>query len=473
MAVRPFPRYFVARGDAAEPARAVDPVSSIHALDSFFVGGRHVSEREYVVTVDQSGDLNLLPGENKSEFPGELQSELSYSDMIGSGGRLLDAIEFYIFNVQLLEQPGNAPGLNDPVYLYGTLYGPFPSETTLQPAGLDGQLTVTRGDLLEGLIQSAKHPFGYSPDAGVSGRSLHITLAGDREEEIARGAGIVMAYPMLPGDMVQTNPANELVVTQMLYDVLSALRADMIAEKVSSPLCKMTLPVPNRMLVEEQLKQRGYTIEGNTAVIKTTVTQGFQGFLASAFGSIMKDRLDLPPEGTLNEFLEIAERALKAFRGWPPKRIWALQQRIVPATADIRMRAARHTAPAEPPRVVKTPAAPPPVQQAHNHSVSKPRNAAGPMATWMKDFVDAHQKPGAPEPRITSYAEQAKAAAKLAANNPVRKSTEQSAPSKKKAEWMNDFEAPVTTKKDTGAKKEREKESSAPQSKPDWMKDFE
>lgn len=471
MAARPFPRYFVARGDAAEPARAIDPVQSIHALDSFFVGGRHVSEREYVVTVDQAGDLNLLPGENKSVFPGELQSELSYSDMIGSGGRLLDAIEFYIFNVQLLEQPGNAPGLNDPVYLYGTLYGPFPSDSSLQPAGLDGQLTVTRGDLLEGLIQSAKHPFGYSPDAGVSGRSLHITLAGDREEEIARGAGIVMAYPMLPGDMVQSNPANELVVTQMLFDVLSALRADMIAEKVSSPLCKMTLPVPNRMLLEEQLKLRGYTIEGNTAIIKTTVTQGFQGFLASAFGSIMKDRLELPTEGTLNEFLEIAEKALKAFRGWPPKRIWALQQRIVPATADIRMRAARHTAPAEPLRVVRTPAAPPPVQQVHNHSVSKPRNADGAMATWMKDFVDAHKKPGAPEPRLSSYAQPGGATSKPAAK-PASQSSSGPKP-KVKAEWMKDFEAPVTTRKDTVPKKEREKESSAPQSKPDWMKDFE
>lgn len=474
MAARPFPRYFVARGDAPEPVRAVDPVSSIHALDSFFVGGRHVSEREYVVTVDQGGDLNLLPGENKSIFPAELQSELSYSDMIGSGGRLLDSIEFYIFNVQLLEQPGNAPGLNDPVYLYGTLYGPFPSDANHhhQPSGLEGQLTVTRGDLLEGLIQSAKHPFGYSPDSGASGRSLNITLAGDREEEIARGAGIVMAYPMLPGDMVQTNPANELVVTQMLYDVLSGLRQDMIAEKVSSPLCKMTLPVPNRMLVEEQLKLRGYTIEGNTAVIKTTVTQGFQGFLASAFGSIMKDKLDLPPEGTLNEFLEIAEKALKTFRGWPPKRIWALQQRIVPATADIRMRAARHTTPAEPPRVVRTPAPPPPVQATHNHSVSKQRNADGPMANWMKDFVDSHKKPGAPEPRLSSYSQPG-----TSGNKPSTKPVSQgsaTAKPKVKAEWMEDFEEPATPKKGKSpVEKERVKESSAPQSKPDWMKDFE
>ena len=467
MAPRPFPRYFVARGnDDAASERLVDPISSIHALDSFFVGGRHVSEREYIVTVDQANELNLLPGEDKSVFANEVQSELTYADMVGSGGRLLDAAEFYLFSVQLLEQPGDTPGLNDPVYLYGTLYGPFPATSSTQPAGLEGQLTVTRGDLLEGLIQALKHPFAVTPegDGGPAMRSLHITLAGDREEEIARGAGIVLAYPLLPGEIIQTNPSNELIVTQMLYDVLSSLKDDMVKEKVNNPLRTMTLPVPNRMLLEEQLKQRGYTIEGNTAVIKTTVTQGFQGFLASAFGSIMKDRLELPPEGTLNEFLQIAERALKSFNGWPPKRIWALQQRVTPASADIRMRAARFSTPSAPPRQVKVPtptAAPPPTQ---THAHGRPRTTSqGQLSTWMKDFVDSHQKPGAPAARLTT-----------ANVVPPARNTPPPPARARKAEWMNDFESPSSTSvpnKLPDKSKEEEKSSPA-QSKPDWMNDF-
>ncbi len=504
MAARPFPRYFVPRSNDGSGRRMSDPISSIHALDNFFVGGRHVSEREWIVTVDQAGELNLIPGEDKSVFSNDVQSELAYSEMVGSGGRVLDVSEFFLFNVQLLEQPGDAPGLNDPVYLYGTLYGPFPSgDASSQPAGMEGQLTVTRGDLLDGFLQARNYPFSISPEGEIGMRNFHIALAGDREEEIDRGIGVILAYPLLPADIIQDNPSNELVVTQMLFDVLSSLKDDMVKEKVANPLRTMTLPVPNRMMVEEQLKQRGYTIEGDTAVIKTTVTQGFQGFLASTFGSIMKDRLELPPQGSLDGFLEIAETALKAFKGWPPKRIWALHNRTAAASADVRMRAARYCpgTVTQQPRAVNVPspsAAPPvvsgnvtsssrtPAQLPRPHDPVRPLSADGPMATWMKDFVDSHQKPGAPAARLTTTG--------------PPPCTPKTPASKPKAEWMNDFGDPVPKKnsdeavtkkhsdsskkvsgssqKNDGPKKDsdsskKEPKGSPAQSKPDWMKDFE
>jgi hypothetical protein len=494
MAARAFPRYFVARGSTAgAPPREVAPISSMHALDSFFVGGHHVKEREWIVTVDQAGELNLYPGEDKSVFSAEVQSEVAYSEMTGSGGRLMDSSEFFLFNVQLLEQPGDAPGLNDPVYLYGTLYGPFPfSDPRRQPAGIDGQLTVTRGDLLDGLIAGSKYAFCTSPE-GTSARNFHITLAGDREEEIDRGTGLVLAYPLLPGDMMESTASNELVVMQLLYDVLNPLREDMIKEKVSSPLAKMTLPVPNRFMVEEQLKQRGYTIEGDTAVIKTTVRQGFQGFLASTFGSIMADRLEIPPQGRLDEYLEIASVAMKAFKGWPPKRIWALRKRVSDASTDVRMRASRYCeSAAVAPREVRTPVASnsqpattvgaaqsgstsgasPPARTQHSNTT--PRNASGgtdgPLANWMRDFVDGHQKPGAAPARLTSTG--------------PPPCTPKPPASKVKTEWMNDFAStdhpvPNETSDSKRPAKEvespkKEKKSSSPQKpQPDWMKDFE
>lgn len=488
---RPFPRYFVARGgDASKPPRQVDPISSIHALDNFIVGGRHVSEREWIVTADQAGDLNFFPGEDKSSFSNEVQSEIAYSEMVGTGGRILDVSELFLFSIQLLEQPGDAPGLNDPVYLYGTLYGPFPeSDPSFQPAGIQGQLTVTRGDLLDGLLNAAKYPFSISPEGEARMRNFHVCLAGDREEEIDRGIGVVLAYPLLPGDILQDNPSNELVVAQMLYDVLSSLKDDMIKEKVSNPLRTMTLPVPNRMLVEEQLKQRGYTIEGETAVIKTTVTQGFQGFLESAFGSIMKDRLDLPPQGTVNEFLQIAETALDAFKGWPPKRIIALHNRVSPASADARMRAARYCSSAatvQPPRQVRTPSPPDrvvsqPVQQTAKRigteqSSSGKQKTEAQISGWMNDFVQSHQKPGAPAPRLTTTG--------------PPPCTPKTPAGKIKKEWLNDFgdhsqDISASSKTQPGSsttqpvsnrpsnKPTKEKQDPPPQKQPDWMKDFE
>lgn len=568
---RLFPRYFVARNNASAGHRAVDALSSIHAVDRFFVGGRHASEREWVVTVDQAGDLNLFPGEDKGMFSNDVQSELAYSEMVADSGRVIDVSEFFLFSVQLLEQPGDAPGLNDPVYLYGTLYGPFPQAHAAQqqPSGLQGQLTVTRADLLDGLLQAREYPFAISPEGEVGMRNFHIALAGDREEEIDRGVGVVLAYPLLPADVMQDNPSNEMVIGQMLYDVLSSLKDDMEKEKVSNPLRTAILPVPNRMLVEEQLKQRGYTVEGDTAVIKpsgigvqgflaskigniikdriepqpqgrsvdnidlaeaaiksavegdpsavkTTVSQGFQGFLASAFGGIMKDRLEIPPQGRLDDYLKLAETALTSFKGWPPKRISALHNRIATASADVRMRAARYgsSSPTTQPPLVRVPAAsvqsaPAPSPAGNPTAPQAARSTAGaqpgvhkhvhnasssdaPVETWVKDFVDSHQKPGAPPARFTT-------------SGPPP-CTPKTPASKIKAEWLNDFDAsvahiahgpthpppgkpvsqpplqrsrdqPVQQKvsEDVSRKPAPKKEKKDPpaQSQPDWMKDFE
>lgn len=119
------------------------------------------------MVVDGLGHLRTLPCEDRGTLPAGLQSELAFHEM--SGGRptrLLEAGEVFLFNVQLLEQPPGSPGWNDPVYLYGTLYGPPPGGTDGRTAGVEGQLMVTRGDLLDGLVRGAAHAFRY---AGLGG----------------------------------------------------------------------------------------------------------------------------------------------------------------------------------------------------------------------------------------------------------------------------------------------------------------
>lgn len=99
-----------------------------HLVASFVVGHRHLEERRWAVAVDGLGHLRALPCEDRGQLPAGLQSELAFHEM--SGGqppRLLEAGEVFLFNLQLLEQPAGAPGWNDPVYLYGKLYGPWPA----------------------------------------------------------------------------------------------------------------------------------------------------------------------------------------------------------------------------------------------------------------------------------------------------------------------------------------------------------
>lgn len=324
MTRRTLPRYFVGRADAQSTGSPLsESPPTAHVIDSFFIGNRNIQEREWVISLDCLGGLQALPGKRLDSLPASAQSELAYHELSGSGrGRLLEVAEVFLFNLQLLEQPAGGPGFNDPVYLYGTLYGPYPAAEDSQAGGIEGQLTVTRGDMLHGLVQGAVHAFRYAKSSVESGpalRCFHLMLPGGTDEDIRRGSAIVLAYPLLPVELIATDVSNEFVVSQLLYDLLSALKEDLTREQIENPLRSMVLPVPNRFLLEQELQRQGYSIKGDTATKETGSGKGFQGFLSAVFGSLMSDRLELPPEGEVDEFLEIARLTLNALPGWPPR----------------------------------------------------------------------------------------------------------------------------------------------------------
>lgn len=415
MAQRTTPRYFAGRPDDARnvlPAE-IDPTQ---VIDNFFVGGRVVTEQEWAVTVDPYGRLQGWVLSNKDVLAPELQGQLAYNDVAcASRVRCLDARNFWLFHMELLEQPSDAPGLNDPVYLYGTLYGPYPEAGAAPSPGIEGQLTVTRADLLDGIVAGAGFAFKLAPEgeAGPASRAFNVLLPGDRDEEIAQGCGLVMMYPLHPAEMISTGTANELIVAQLLYDILSSLKDDVVRNKVNNPLRSIVLPVPNRFVMEQNLAAQGYKIKGDTAVrnkaamLLPNQNPLFTGMLQSVFGDIAQDKLELPPEGTVDDLIQIANECIYKLPGWPPQRTVQLRSRCQPVSSDVRARAA-NAAPLRDPIVhhpVKTPQAPqavaaPPV-------VSQPgRKNAQPVsprpAAWMQDFIQSHQKQGAPPPRITS-----------------------------------------------------------------------
>jgi hypothetical protein len=453
MTQRLFPRYFIGRSDALSHDDSTGEfLPPDHIIDSLFIGGRHLAERELAIAVDCLGNLRALPLDDIDTFPATARTELAYHEISGGGQRrLLEATEFYLFRPDLLEQPAGTPGWNDPVYLYGALYGPWPSADRKHAAGIEGQLTITRGDLLEGLVRGAGHAFRYAGSGGAGARDarcFHLSLPGDREEEIRRGSGIILAYPLLPVELIQTDVSNEFVVSQLLYDILIALKEDLEREQIVHQLRSTVLPVPSRMTLERQLIAQGYEIKGNAAVKKTEAGGGFQGLLATVFGPLMSDRLALPPEGDADDFLNLAVAILNTLPGWPSPRIEALRRCEKPVSVETYRNAQRRRAVESPQIRIPQPSV---IQRPTQVRPVRPSNDP---PDWMRDFITAHSSPGAPAPRLTSTA---------AVNRKSKSSAESGT---QELEWMKDFAPPA-------ADKNRKPDKSEAQTKPDWIDDFE
>jgi hypothetical protein len=468
MSSRPLPRYFVSRSDSEWSEQGIiSTLEPVHAIDSFFLGGRHLVEREWLVTIDAAGFLRALSDGELSELPEVVQQDLAFNEVIGSAAsRSIDGVEFYAFHLEALEQPPETPGLNDPVYLYGTLYGPFPAASDESLRGIQGQLTVNRLDLLAGLVNSAKYSFHYQTGAaGSTSRCFNILLPGDREEEIARGKGLVMAYPLMPGEIGLGDPWNEFLVSNLIFDMLAALKEDIEQENVNHPLKHMTLPVVSRYSFEKELESRGYVIKGEVAMRQPNVAGLLPNILpdvlknplpsavTNAIGKVIKDKFTLPPEGTIDDFIELARATLETLPGYPTPRAKALQNRVHQASVEARSGANRKQAP--PPKPIKTP----------QGSVATPQPARkSQKVEWMNDFIVTHRQPeGPPQTRLTDL----KSVAVTASHSAAPKSATPG--------WMNDFQSESTpaqteTKKKEAAPKPQLKPS---EPKPDWMKDFE
>jgi hypothetical protein len=463
MARYTLPRYFV-RHHAAPDADAADPkVAPLHLIDGFFVGNRHLEAREWIVAVDELGNLRAMRAENRQSLASFLQNELAFNEISRNRqARLVEGNEVFLFNLQLVEQSAGAPGWNDPVYLYGTLFGPLPANSDDQTAGVKGQLTVTRGDLLDGLVQSSGDAFRYGGSSGIGGgfsRCFHLMLPGATDEEIRRGAGIVLAYPLFPAELL-AGAANEIVVSQLLYDLLSALKEDLETEQIAHPLRSMVLPVVNRFALEQELKSQGYRVNGDTAFKETDSGEGFKGFLASVFGALRNDDLTLPPEGETDDFLRIARQTLEHLENsFPSPRIVALRNCLKTAPAHRQVQS-----PLTPTPPIKTPRqnlTPPTPLQAERVTVQKTAAPENEPPAWMRDFIHAHRKEDEPPPKLTSTSKTEPPIISWAKN--ISETPKQ----RRRLEWEKDFKQPAETESENRDEKEQSP------IEPDWMKDFE
>ena len=446
MQQRHLPKYFLSRGGAPNPAR--QPQSPAHVVDCFCLANNYTASQEWIVATDSVGNLLAFADNHRNNLPAQVHAELAWFEMSGHRKRQIEAAEVYLFYLQVLEQLPDAPGLNDPIYLYGTLFGPYPSASPV--AGVEGQLTVTRADLLEGMLLGAEFAFRFAGNGGNPSRCFHLMLPADGEGALRQGQGAVIAYPLLPPELILADVANELFACRLLYDTMSALKSDAEEENISHPLEQVILPVPSRALLEQQLQTEGYEIRGDKAVRNANRHRrddGQAGLLATVFGALLGESLKLPPEGCPEDFLELARLTLRALPAWPTARSVALKNLVKPA----------------PPVPARTPVNLPTIPP--QPSASRPKlpqnfaNTTNEPPAWVKDFVATHQSSAVKKPRLTSNSDGE-------TNSP---------------EWMKDFADPTissvirTDQDETNASEKSPFKSVNKNNRadwPDWMKDF-
>jgi len=434
------PRYFVPHAaSAAEPVPS-DASAMTHVVDAFCLEAPHLLEQEWIVGIDAVGTVHVVPASQREQLPAATRAQLTHHEVAsGRTPRHIATAELYFFAVELVEHPSDAEGFNDPVYLYGHLSGPWPGDA---PMRVPGQLTVTRGDVLAGLVHGAVDAFHYAPtlESPTAPRGYHALLPGDRPERLAEGRGLVLAWPAVPPELQMGDAANGPMVARILHDVLTQLQEDARAHGGPAPLARMELPVPSRAMAIADLELRGYEVKGDVAILR----RNHPGLLTRMAEWLRAEKVKVPAEADAPGFIAVARQALTALPGWPSATERALRglvragggapvSRSVPLpTAPVAPRPLPPRAPQKPPR----------------------------PADWMRDFLDAHaaSHPGGAQPKLTRT---------TPAFTPPPAPPKPGTPS-----WMADFGA-SSPARPAPAPSSKQPSASAPTGKkPDWMSDF-
>jgi hypothetical protein len=356
----------------SSPQPCVDDVALVEDVRCLVRLRGSRGSHDLIVGSQADNELTVVE-HDRARLSQRVQAQLAFHEVAAARMLTLDVAELWVFDLQVLELLMDAPGLDDPMYLYGKLRGPYPASASGSMT-IEGQLTVTRSDLLRALIEGTEHAFMYRPDSSGS-RCVHALLPGERADLIDDGHGVVVALPLAPVWSLESSAANDRVVAQLFYDVLCALN-----KELGEP---DELPVPSRANVAAELEAQGWTVEGDVAT--RTTRSGLLGTLLPD-----KQKKQLPREGKLEEYVAAARAALGKI-GTPSRESLALRRRCEQAPSALRT-----------PNVPKS-AEPPAPTETSLPRQPRPQVAASPT-DWMKDFVHQHEAPGKPKPRVVAPA---------------------------------------------------------------------
>lgn len=334
---------------------------------------------ELVVGVDRAGALCCVRRDDPA-LTARAQRELHSHELLSSSarraaGRALGAERLFLFDMELVEQAGSGGELNQPVFVYGTLLGPLLPGAA--PARHKGQLTLTRADVLEGLLLGQDWPFLYADEPGRERRHHHAFLPGGRAEELAAGRDLVIGYPRVPQDLSVGDPENAAVVQLLVGELAAAIRADL------------------------ERSERA------------------QNTLSRWFSKQRSLDLAVPQSHALSDWLQLAAKALSCLPDWPSSTAEAMRKATSQASHHGRAitpeRAGVSSAPVSQPQQAVTPPSIP----------KRPtllRTASNAPPDWSGDFLPEQHRP---EPQSTYVSWKA----------PAPPAPKPSAP----GDWMQDF----------------------------------
>lgn len=429
------PRQFVA---SADPAQDLDAdASELVQLAGVLAIENRAGPAEYIVGATIDGALVAIGADERVELSPTLQAALAHHEVARRVAHAtILAEELHLLRVELMEEAPDAPGLNDPVYLYGTLTGPFPA--TDETRSVRGQLTVTRADVLAGFRLGAAFPFHSKRTDTASFRCFFGVLPGDRAEVIASGRGVVLALPLLAEDGLELS-GNELFVAQMLYDLLDALQEELKLGKATTPFARAIVPVPSRPAFVRELEANGFTIEGDTA----TREKGDAGLVSRLFGG--RERVTIPAQATIDDLLGLAELALREL-GQPSPQARALAELVDPQPGARNAALARFSSVARAKRAAhvraqkRELAAPPVFEVTRARPPDEGVAKRATRAEWIGDFVDQHRAPDRPPPRLSSPTRAAAPPRPARPPSAPRSPAERGEPEQSRPDWMKDFE---------------------------------
>jgi hypothetical protein len=421
------PLLFAGTGDPRElPA---DPAPSLAFLADVFnlqSGGR--SQQPTLVGVDRMGRLHAVPIEPRHLLSPSVLGDLNALDAVRTApSRTLFCDALFLFGLEHWDARRDTPGLNDPVALQGNMTGPFGA------GGLavrtPGTLTVTRADLLAGLLMTRRHALPAEGPAG-HGHCFHLMLPADPAGASQGQTRCVLAYPMLPGELGVDHVANDGLVASLLHDLLGALKDELSRELPTHPLVNTVLPCPNRRQLEDDLRSDGWTIEGHVA---RPPSAGGKGLFKRLVGAMTgADRTVLPPEAGVDAFLDLARVALDALPESARSRTRAFGE-AMEGRGVAQALHARWT-PRPPPSF---PPAEPPSPAPVNAARASPPVARQGTPDWMDDFGPAAAKAPRATPAQPSAPARAAPPRKPAPTAPAAPARD--APDNRPA-WMKDFE---------------------------------
>ena len=163
------------------------------ATDVFVATFGAEDAKPWVVVIDEAGSFFLSELERRGELPARVRDMVN-EQLLGPALRQVHLKELYLFALLAADAGIDRPGLNDPMALDGTLFGPFPSD---KPMALEGRLTITRGDLLQGAVEGHATRFfvtGHQLDPRVCG-TTGLMLPASEAKALQAGRGAATTTP--------------------------------------------------------------------------------------------------------------------------------------------------------------------------------------------------------------------------------------------------------------------------------------